>query len=107
MMVALFFLAPIAGLARQQALVCAKMIMPLGWSKAYQVDATIVTGLELGQATGNFTRYQPIATYVVIAWEKDDVSLIQMAVPQLGPLPTRGTDQLGRRWSVSTQSVCF
>ena len=97
---------PLPGHAWQQTMVCAKMSRT-EWSKASQVEATVATGQELSRATCNRKRYAPISTYVVISNDRDGTTLIQMAAPQIGALPTYGLDQQGRRWSISTQSPCL
>ena len=97
---------PLTGNAGQQAIVCAKISRP-EWSKASQVEATVTTGQELSRATGNRKLYPPISTYVVISNDRDGTTLIQMAAPQIGAMPTYGLDQQGRRWSISIQSPCL
>jgi len=76
-----------------------------GWSKGYMVEAEIASGQELGQATGQFSRFRPLNTYVVIFWDKNEASIIEMQFPILGPVPVNGTDMQGRHWTIATDTT--
>src|SRR5688572_24992170 len=87
-------------LAREKVTVCAKYERSDGWSDGYKVEATIAKGSELNQATKSFD-YDVLSTYVVIFWDKDEVSVIRMDFPYLGPIGQSGTDQAGRKWEIA------
>ena len=42
--------------------VCAKYETEDGWSKGYKVRANIISGSDLNQAVGSFTRFRPFST---------------------------------------------
>lgn len=86
--------------------VCVHYAANYGWSKGYQVTATIETGTELNQATRTYN-FQAFDKYVVIFWDQDQVSVIKMRAPFfLGPIDALGEDQQGRQWHVSNSSFC-
>ena len=86
--------------------VCAKYRTDNGWSKSYKVEATIIKGTELNQATRTF-EYNAFATYVVIFWDKDQASIIEMSWPYLSPIGQEGEDRRGVKWEVAKTSFCF
>lgn len=86
--------------------VCAKYRTGYGWSDGYRVQATKIKGSELNRATGSW-EYNSLATYVVIFWDRDQASVIELSWPFLGPMGTEGEDQRGTRWEISTSSLCF
>lgn len=103
----LLFLAPIAVLASERAEVCAKPDGRFGEAnKTYQVEATIARGSELNQATGTWD-YDGFATYVVIFWDRDQATIIQLESAWLGAFPVAGVDQQGRGWKVTKSSICY
>jgi len=63
--------------ASERVAVCARYGVQDGYSHGYTVDATLTNGRELDQATGTFN-YDALATYVVIFWSQDEVSVIRM-----------------------------
>lgn len=74
--------------------------------KAYRVQATVLSGAELVQATASF-RYNTFAKYVVIFWAQNQASIIELDFPVLSAVDVPGRDQQGRRWEVSTNIYCF
>lgn len=93
--------------AGEKAVVCAKYRANYGWSKGYQVEATILSGSELNSATQSFD-YNSISTYVVIFWDQDQVTIIEMSFPYLSVVGTSGEDRQGKEWEVSKGSgICF
>lgn len=92
--------------ASERVTVCAKYETQLGWSKAYQVQATVATGSELNQATHTFG-YTAYAKYVVIFWAENEASVIELDLPFLSVVGQTGKDQRGRRWQVSTGGLCY
>lgn len=89
-----------AGAAEREQ-VCAKYAANYGWSKGYDVQATIYSGDELNARTGTF-KYRGFSTYVVIFWQEGQASIIQMDHSFLGFADSPGQDQEGRRWAIST-----
>jgi len=92
--------------ASERSVVCAKYRTQYGWSKSYSVEATIAKGSELNQATSSLN-YEAFSSYVVIFWKKDEVSLIKMDFPYLGPVGQSGEDQEGRKWEVAKTALCI
>lgn len=92
--------------AKEKAVVCAKYRTSSGWSNAYKVEAIILKGHELNQATSSLT-YQGFDTYVVIFWDKDAASVIQMESAFVTFMEQTGYDQQGRAWQIKKGSVCF
>ena len=96
----------VPGHASEKVTVCARYSTSSGWSKGYSVQATVMKGTELIQATGSFD-YVSYATYVVIFWDKDETSVIQLDFPALSAVPMQGKDQQGRKWEVAKINVCL
>ena len=91
---------------KERAEVCAKYRTPNGWSQAYKIDATIISGYELNQATSSYN-YQGYDTYVVIFWGQDEASVIQMDSPYVTYVDETGYDQQGRAWQIHKGSFCI
>jgi len=92
--------------ASEKVKVCARYSTSDGWSKGYSVQATVLKGSELNQNTGTFN-YISYATYVVIFWDNDEASVIQMDLTMLTVMPMQGKDQQGRKWEVAKSNFCF
>lgn len=92
--------------AAERITVCAKYEVEYGWSKGYKVEATFTSGSELNSATRTFD-YSALSKYVVIFWDKDEVSIIEMSFPYLGPIGLEGKDQRGRKWEIAKTSFCI
>lgn len=92
--------------ASEREVVCAKYETQLGWSHGYKVEATILKGTELNRATKTFD-YSAFSTYVVIFWDKDEVSIIELDFPYLSVIGQHGKDQEGRNWEISKGGVCL
>lgn len=89
--------------ATEQMEVCAKE----GAGKSYKVQATLATGQELNTATRTLN-YTAWSKYVVIFWQQNQASVIELDFPFLNALGTDGHDQQGRRWTVSDNVIlCF
>lgn len=97
---------PISVSATERTEICAKYRASSEWSDAYSVEAAIAKGHELNQATSSFD-YQGFDTYVVIFWDKDEVSVIQMESPFVTIVEQTGFDQQGREWQIKRGSICF
>lgn len=86
--------------------ICAKYRTNYGWSKAYQVEATKVSGYELNTATRSYD-FEGYSTYVVIFWDKNEASIIKMPYSFLSPMYQEGEDRRGVRWQIAETSYCF
>lgn len=105
--VAVMILAPIRVLwASEKVEICAKYQTSSGWSDVYKVEATITMGSELNQATSSFN-YKSFDRYIVIFWDKDEASVIQMESPFDTFMEQTGHDQQGREWQIKTGIVCL
>lgn len=96
----------VEALGAEKETVCAKYLAEYGWSKNYKVQATILNGSELNQATKSF-EYSALATYVVIFWDRDEASVIEMSWPLLGVMGVQGQDQRGITWEIQKAGICF
>lgn len=92
--------------AAERVELCAKYRTSSGWSDGYKIEATITKGSELNQATSSFN-YQSLDIYVVIFWDKDEASVIQMNSPFISFTGETGYDQQGREWQIEKSSICF
>jgi len=98
--------APSPGYPASRTSACAKY---LNTNKAYKVDVTIIRGSELNQKTYSFD-YNGLATYAVIFWSDNQASVIELDffVGSLSPFGTRGYDQEGRPWEISSNTTfCY
>lgn len=82
--------------------VCAKQ----GNGRSYQVEASLYDGSELNSATKSI-RFTSFSKYVVIFWSQNEASIIELNHRYIGVTGVDGTDQEGRKWEVSTSSICF
>lgn len=81
----------------------------LNTKKSYLVDVTLISGTELNQKTQSYL-YDGLSTYAVIFWSQNQVSVIELDffIGSLNPIGTRGYDQDGRPWDISSNtSLCF
>lgn len=74
-----------------------------GWSKPYDVRATVLDGYELNQKIQSMS-YNNISKYVVIFWQQHDASVIELSMPFIGVAEQDGRDQEGRAWEVSSSA---
>lgn len=88
--------------AAERVEVCAKQ----GQGQAYKVQALHIDGSELNSKTGGFS-YTSFAKYIVIFWAEGQASVIEMDFSHLSVLGVGGKDQQGRKWDISTSSLCF
>lgn len=99
--------APVSALsAVERVEICAKYRTSSGLSDGYKVKATIIKGYELNQATSSLN-YQSLDTYVVIFWDRNEASVIQMESPFVTYMEEKGYDQQGREWQIKKGSFCF
>lgn len=103
----LFFILAFA-FAVEDQVVCAKYMTESGWSENYKVEAKIAKGSELNTATKTFD-YNSFSTYVVIFWDQDEVSILELEsyFGSLSPFGHDATDQIGREWNVSSSPMCY
>ena len=101
------FLSAVAQCAgsAERATVCAKYRTANGWSSGYKVEATIIKGSELNQATRSVD-YKAFSTYVVIFWDDDQASVIEMGWSQLSFIGQEGEDKRGVKWEIAKTSIC-
>lgn len=93
-------------IAPERVVVCAKYRTNYGWSKGYKVEATITKGSQLNQVTSSFN-YNVLSTYVMIFWDEDEASVIEMDFPILTVVGQSGEDQQGRQWEIAKTNICF
>lgn len=90
---------------------CLKYAVAYGWSQPYEVDAEVISGMDLNSAVGSYTRFKGFATYAVIFWSQDQASIFELppyAIDQLPIMPTEVQDQTGRLWKISSDDgVCI
>jgi hypothetical protein len=90
---------------RQQ--VCARYETRAGRSQGYRVDARILTGSELNQKT-NSSAFSMLSKYAVIFWNPGEEAAVIELVPSpfgIQPDGTKGRDQRGRQWELSSNPV--
>lgn len=86
--------------------VCAKYRTKYGWSDGYKVQGNVMKGGELNTAIRSFD-YNSFSTYVVIFWSEEEVSVIELEMPYLSAFGQDGEDQQGKKWNISTSSICL
>lgn len=107
LLAALFSTAIVSAAAgATQQLGCA---LYLNTNRAYKVDITLLSGSELNQSTGGLS-YNALANYAVIFWADGQATVIELEFffGSLNEIGTRGVDQYGRPWHVSSRtSFCW
>lgn len=89
--------------AAEKQSACAKYKKEYGWSKGYSVEAIVISGSDLNEAVGSFTRFRAFSTYAVIFWDKDQAVILKLPPFSMGTLPmfeTEVEDQNGRKWKI-------
>jgi|SRR6185312_3435298 len=66
---------------------------------SYHVPAISTTGYELNNATSSM-RFNVLDHYVVIFWQQNHATVIDVGAFPVSGFPTTGTDQAGREWRV-------
>jgi hypothetical protein len=91
--------------ASERVEVCAEYS---GTGQTYHVAAISTTGSELNEATDTLN-YNFLSQYIVIIWEKDQTSVIEMDGSFVGPTYVRsgGKDQEGRSWEISPTNFMY
>lgn len=103
LLIVFFHFPTIAGIKKH---LCIKYEASYGWSKGYKVEATVLDGYELYQKTHNIKHFTP-SKYVVIFWQPEQVSIIELDFPFIHAMGTEGEDQEGRKWIVSNTTYCY
>ncbi len=95
--------------AEEKETVCAKYFTNHGWSKSYKVEASILKGLDLMRFASEpwYKASSGFSTFVVIVWDKDQESIIEMSWPTLSTIGQDGKDQRGVRWNISINNICL
>ena len=108
-----FILLAFARLAHsaERADVCVKYEKEYGWSKGYSVEGTVISGSDLNLKVGSLSRFKAFSTYVVIFWEKDQTTILELSPMSMGSVPmfeSDASDQEGRKWRIKEgHSFCF
>jgi len=85
--------------------VCVRQYGLRGWDRPSTYEATVTRGLELNKATRS-SRYEPLATYVVIFYDTDRVHVLELGLPNLMRVDQAAKDEYGRQWKVSNARSC-
>lgn len=111
LVVGLTFFLPSSAFAADKAEVCVKYRKDYGWSKGYEVQATVISGSDLNSAVGSFTRFKSFSTYAVVFWDQNEASIFELPAMAMGSIPmfeTEVEDQQGRKWKIKEgHSVCY
>ena len=94
---------PLAAFTRES--VCARQDTINGWSRRHVVDALVLRGLELNKAKKALI-FKPASLYVVLLWDKERTTAIELDVPRFPDLGQTGTDERGNRWEVKKGEGC-
>lgn len=90
--------------AAEKAYVCLNYKTLDGWSDTYKVIGTIAKGYEIKGSIPSI-QYKDFETFVVIFWEKDQVSVVEMKSQFISIGKNLGVDQQGREWKIELN--CF
>lgn len=93
------------GAHRERA--CLKYAATYGWSQPYEVEAEVISGMDLNTAVGSYTRFKGFATYAVVFWDQDQASIFELpsySIDQLPIMPAEVQDQTGRLWKISADN---
>jgi hypothetical protein len=90
----------------EEKYLCVKYKTNYGWSKNYKVKATVLDGYELYYKTYD-SKYNMYSTYVVIFWQPEQASIIELDYHYISYGGTNGKDQESRKWIVSDSTYCY
>jgi hypothetical protein len=79
-----------------------------GNNKSYVVQGHFVSGYQLVSATHDYSKWKTYAYYFAIFWNQDQATILEMPSMYTSVLPLIGTDvtdQEGRPWSISSQTL--
>ena len=79
--------------------VCAQQETSRGWSRVFRVEALVVRGLELNEAKKSL-RYSPASLYVVLMWNENRSTAVELSAPVFPDIGQEGRDERGFRWRV-------
>ena len=103
MLVSVVTAGPAAAFMREK--VCARQDTINGWSRTHTVDALILRGSELNHAKKALI-FTPASLYVVLLWDKERTTAIELDVPRFSDLGQAGRDERGNRWEVKKGEGC-
>ena len=103
MLVSVVTAGPAAAFMREK--VCARQDTINGWSRTHTVDALILRGLELNHAKKALI-FTPASLYVVLLWDKERTTAIELDVPRFSDMGQSGRDERGVRWEVKKGEGC-
>lgn len=89
--------------AAEREEVCVKYEKDYGWSKGYAVEGTVISGSDLNAKVGSISRFKAFSTYVVIFWDDDQATILELSALSMGSVPifeSEVRDQQGRRWRI-------
>lgn len=95
--VAVLACASAHGFERQP--ICAQQETSRGWSRVFHVEALVVRGMELNEAKKGM-RYSPASLYVVLMWNENRNTAVELAAPVFPDIGQEGRDERGFRWRV-------
>lgn len=101
----LLVLAAGQGSAFMRETVCARQETINGWSRQHRVEALILRGLEINKAKANM-HYKPGSLYVVLLWDKDHSTAIELDAPRFQDIGQTGRDERGMRWELWKGQGC-
>lgn len=105
------FLLSATAFAAEKADVCVKFRKDNGWSKGYSVQGIVISGSDLNSKVGSFTRFKSFSTYVVVFWDQEQASILELPALSMGTVPmfeTEVEDQQGKKWKVREgHSMCY
>ena len=103
----LALLAPTAifstAIAAEREEVCVKYEREHGWSKGYAVLGTVISGSDMNSKVGSLSRFKSFSTYVVVFWDDDQATILELPALSMGSLPifeSQVRDQQGRLWKL-------
>jgi hypothetical protein len=103
LLLACLFCRPAAAFVREN--ICGRQENINGWSHPYKVEGLVLRGLELNRAKQNM-HYRPGSLYVVLLWDKDNSTAIELDAPRFPDIGQSGRDERGNRWEVWKGQGC-
>lgn len=97
--------------AAEREEVCVKYEESFGWSKGYTVEGIVISGADLNAKVGSIARFKPFNTYVVIFWQENQATILELPGFSMGYVPileSQVQDQEGRQWKIKKgHGFCF
>lgn len=104
LLIVFFHFSTIASVEKKR--LCIKYDTRYGWSKGYKVEAIVLDGYELYYKTYD-SKYNIYSKYVVIFWQPEQASIIELDFPFINAMGTEWKDQEGRKWIVNNTTYCY